>query len=133
MAKVTIAGKAVVITSALKLSDLENIKKYNDKALVLMGGEDGKDPIFGIGVVRGSTGKVGAAGVEFGEETHDDDKLATMTLMTPGDVKDVKEYVADKYGAALMNLAKLEEQLPAVIASIAADKQAVMDSITVAL
>lgn len=133
MAKVTIAGKAVVITSALKLSDLENIKKYNDKALVLMGGEDGKDPIFGIGVVRGSAGKVGAAGVEFGEETHDDDKLATMTLMTPGDVKDVKEYVADKYGAALMNLAKLEEQLPAVIASIAADKQAVMDSITVAL
>ena len=102
------------------------------KALILMGGEDGKEPIFAMGVVRGSDGKIGNIGVEFGEETRDDAKLATMTLMVPADVKDMKEYVADKYGAALMNLAKLEESLPAVVAAIAADKQAIMDNINVA-
>lgn len=132
MAKVTIAGKALVITSNLKLTDLETVKKYQPKALILMGGEDGKEPVFAIGAVRGSTGKIGTIGVEFGEETHDDQKLAIMTLMAPADVKDMKEYVADKYGAALMNLAKLEENLPAVVAAIAADKQAIMDNINVA-
>lgn len=131
MAKVTIAGKAIVITSALKLEELETVKKYRPKALVLLGGEDGKEPIFAVGVVRGSAGKIGNVGVEFGEETQTE-KLATMTLMAPADVKDMKEYVADKYGAALMNLAKLEANLPAVIGAIAAEKQSIMDNISVA-
>lgn len=131
MAKVTIAGKAIVITSALKLEELETVKKYQPKALVLLGGEDGKEPIFAVGVVRGSAGKIGNVGVEFGEETQTE-KLATMTLMAPADVKDMKEYVADKYGAALMNLAKLETNLPAVIGAIAAEKQSIMDNINVA-
>lgn len=132
MAKVTIAGKALVITSSLKLTDLETVKKYQPKALILMGGEDGKEPVFAVTAVRGSTGKIGNIGVEFGEETHDDAKLATMTLMVPGDVKDMKEYVADKYGAALMNLAKLETTLPAVVEAIAASKKSIMDNISVA-
>ena len=131
MAKVTIAGKAIIITSALKLEELETVKKYQPKALVLLGGEDGKEPIFAVGVVRGSAGKIGNVGVEFGEETQTE-KLATMTLMAPADVKDMKEYVADKYGAALMNLAKLETNLPAVIGAIAAEKQLIMDNISVA-
>ena len=132
MAKVTIAGKALVITSSLKLTDLETVKKYQPKALILMGGEDGKEAVFAVAAVRGSTGKISNIGVEFGEETHDDQKLATMTLMVPGDVKDMKEYVADKYGAALMNLAKLETALPAVVDSIAASKKSIMDNINVA-
>lgn len=132
MAKVTIAGKALVITSNLKLTDLETVKKYQSEALTLMGGEDGKEPVFAIGIVRGSAGKIGGSGVEFGEETHDDQKLATMTLMLPGDVHDMKEYVADKYGAALVNLAKLEAALPAVVESIAASKKSIMDNINVA-
>lgn len=132
MAKVTIAGRALVITSDLKLTDLETVRKYQPKALILMGGEDGKEPVFAVAAVRGSAGKIGNIGVEFGEETHDDAKLATMTLMVPGDVKDMKEYVADKYGAALMNLAKLETVLPAVVEAISAEKQSIMDSISVA-
>ena len=44
MAKIVIAGDAVVITSALKLEDIKTIAKYNPKALTLMGGEDGRSP-----------------------------------------------------------------------------------------
>ena len=130
MAKVTIAGKAIVIASAVKLADLENLKKYKPKSLILMGGDDGKESIFGVGVVPGSTGKIGRNGVEFGEKNADG--FATMTILAPADVKDMKEYVADTYGASLMNLAKLEEQLPAAVAEIAAEKQAVMENINIA-
>ena len=42
MAKITIAGDAVVVTSALKLEDIKTIEKYRRNALVLKGGEDGK-------------------------------------------------------------------------------------------
>lgn len=130
MAKVTIAGKALVVTSTLKLEELELIKKYRPKALILMGGEDGKEPIFAVTAVRGSVGSIGRMGVEFGEENAE--KLATMTLMAPADVKDMKEYVADKYGAALMNLAALEQSIPATVAAIAAEKAAIMENISIA-
>lgn len=42
MAKITIAGDAVVITSSLKLDDIKTIAKYRPKALTLMGGDDGQ-------------------------------------------------------------------------------------------
>ena len=131
MAKIIVAGEAVVITSSMKLTDLETIKKYNPKALVLMGGEDGKEPVFCIGVNRGKTGSINNFSVDFGAETRDDKKLATMTLMTSGVTGDVKEFVADKYGAALMLLNKLEATLPAALEAIAADKKAILENITV--
>ena len=131
MAKIIVAGEAVVITSSMKLTDLETIKKYNPKALVLMGGEDGREPVFCIGVNRGKTGSINQFSVDFGAETRDDKKLATMTLMTSGVTGDVKEFVADKYGAALMLLNKLEATLPAALEAIAADKKAILENITV--
>lgn len=131
MAKIIVAGEAVVITSSMKLADLETIKKYNPKALVLMGGEDGKEPVFCIGVSRGKTGSINQFSVDFGAETRDDKKLATMTLMTSGVTGDVKEFVADKYGAALMLLNKLEATLPAALEAIAAEKKAILENITV--
>lgn len=131
MAKIIVAGEAVVITSSMKLADLETIKKYNPKALVLMGGEDGKEPVFCIGVNRGKTGSINQFSVDFGAETRDDKKLATMTLVTSGVTGDVKEFVADKYGAALMLLNKLEATLPAALEAIAAEKKAILENITV--
>lgn len=132
MAKIVVAGEAIVITSALKLSDLETVKKYNPKALTLMGGEDGKEPIFCVGVNRGKAGSINQYGAEFGAETRDDKKLATMTLMASGVTGDVKDFVADKYGAALMLLNKLEATLPAALEAIAADKKAILDNVAVA-
>ena len=41
MAKITIAGDAAVVTSAMKLEDIKTIEKYRPKELVLKGGEDG--------------------------------------------------------------------------------------------
>lgn len=129
MAKITIAGDAVVVTSALKLEDIKTIKKYRPGALVLMGGEDGKEPIFVLGVTNG-TGSINQYGAAFGSETHDDQKLATMTLIcrTEGDIK---ETVADTIGAYVMTLNKLEQTLPAVLQEITAEKEQILANITV--
>lgn len=130
MAKIVIAGDAVVVTSAMKLEELKTIAKYRPAALVLKGGEDGKEPIFALGVTRGS-GTINQYGAEFGAETHDEQKLATMTLIckTEGDIK---EAVADSIGAYVATLNKLEATLPAVLQEIAAEKAQILNNITVA-
>jgi len=131
MSKIVIAGEAVVVTSAIKLEDLRKIAKYRPDALVLKGGEDGKEPIFRVGVCNG-TGKINKYGAEFGAETHDDAKLATITLVTDGLDGDIRESVAEAIGASILNLNKLEESLPAVLAEIDAEKDAILSNITVA-
>ena len=54
MSKAIIAGEAVVVTSSMKLEDLETIAKYRPEALTLKGGEDGKEPIFAISITKGA-------------------------------------------------------------------------------
>ena len=131
MAKIVIAGEAVVVTSAMKLADLRKIAKYRPEALVLKGGEDGKEPIFKIGVTNG-TGKINKYGAEFSAETHDDAKLATITLVVDGVDGDVREAVAEAIGVPVLNLNKIEETLPGVLAEIENEKATILGNITVA-
>lgn len=133
MSKITIAGDAVVVTSALKLEDIKTIKKYRPKELQLMGGEDGKELVFAIGVSNGA-GSINSVGVSFGRESNDGSKLATVTTTLPANVgaADIKEYVSDYLGAAIANMNKLEEKLPAVLEAIKTEKASLMESITVA-
>lgn len=128
MAKIVIAGQAVVVTSSMALEDIKTIKKYRPKALTLWGGEDGKEPIFALGIGKGELNAVGAS---FCEATRDEEKKATLTLTTDYTGDDVEGYVSDAYGAAIINLNKLEEKLPAVLEEIAAEKAAVRSNITV--
>lgn len=130
MAKVTIAGDAVVVTSVLKLEDLKTVAKYRPEQLTLYGGEDGKEPVFAIGITDGP-GVINAYGASFGRESHDEAKLAQITLNVDGSVEDVKAYVADKFGGAIININKLEEKLPGVIDEINAEKSVVLDSIEI--
>lgn len=131
MAKIVIAGDAVVITSSLKLEDIKTIQKYRPKELVLKGGEDGKEPIFAIGAGSGY-GNINEVGASFGGTTHDEEKLATITMVANAGTEDVKNWVADRLGGAIINLNKLEEKLPGVLAEITAQKATVMSNITVA-
>ena len=131
MAKIVIAGEAVVITSAMKLEDIRKIAKYRPDALTLKGGEDGKEPIFRIGACAGA-GKINKYGAEFGGETHDDAKLATITLVNVDLNGDIREAVVDEIGTAILSLNKLEETLPAVLDEIDEEKAAILENITIA-
>jgi len=131
MAKILVAGDAVVITSDLSLEDLKTLKKYRSKELVLKGGEDGKEKVFAIDVTNGEGG-INSFSASFAGESHDGKKLATITMALPKEYEgDVKEWVAERIGAAIIYLNKLEEQLPAVLEEIKAEKEAVLDNITV--
>ncbi len=132
MAKVTIVGNAVVITSSMKLEDLVTIKKYRPKALVLMGGENNKEELFGIDVGTSGNGGLNGVGAYFCAATHDDAKLACITTTLNGVQGDIKEYAADKFGEALIHLNTLEAKLPEVLADIATQKANIMANITVA-
>lgn len=132
MAKVTIVGNAAVITSTLKYEDIKTVAKYRPADLILKGGEDGKEPIFAIAAGEGN-GDINANGAVFGGASRDEEKLAQITeVVNANGATDVKELIADQLGGALVNLAKLEEKLPAVIAEINAEKASVLECITVA-
>ena len=132
MAKFTIAGNALVITSALKKSELETVKKYRPKALKLMGGENNKEELFCIDVGSSGSGSISAYGACYCSETYDAEKKACITIPLDGVQGDIKEYVADKYGEAVTYLTQLEATLPDVLTAIAEQKRGIMDNITVA-
>ena len=132
MAKIKIVGDAVVVTSSHKKEDLLTIAKYRPEALTLMGGEEGKTPIFCIIAKESGKPSFDAHGAVFTGETRDESKLATLTL-TADDIKgDVKDWAADKYGTAIERLTALEATFPRVLEEIAAAKAKVIESITIA-
>lgn len=130
MAKITIAGEAVVVTSALKLEDIATIKKYRPDELVLKGGEDGKEPIFAIGTTTG-TGSINSVGASFGRADGDGKAVITM-IMQDVPTENAKDWVADTIGSAIINLNALEAKLPAVLETITRERTAVMEHIVIA-
>lgn len=129
-ATIKVTGDAVVFTSAHKLEDWLLVKKYAKDKLALMGGEDNKDQIFGVDVVDGH-GCINKSGAYFSNKTKDANGCATITKLieTEGDVK---EYIADEFGAALVNLGKIEETIPTVVEEIKAQRKAIIDNIAIA-
>lgn len=127
MAKVSIKGKAAVITSTLKLEDIKTVAKYRPDGLKIKD-EDGNE-VFSI--ATGTVGAISKFGVTFDGETRNEQKLATVTLFVDEADTDVKELIADKFGSALINLGKLEASVPAVLQAIATEKAQLMESISV--
>lgn len=129
MAKISVAGNAVVVTSSLKLEDIKKVAKYRPSALILMGGEDGKEPIYAIEAVNGE-GTINRNGASFGAETRTN-KLATLTMIAPRVDGDISECIADYFGDSLDYLAALEASIPGVLAEIDESRQRVINSISV--
>ena len=133
MAKITIAGDSYVITSAKTLEAIKALEKYRPKALQLFEtADDGtKECVFRVGSTGGN-GTINEYGASFGSATHDEQKLATITMTLPRDCGDVKKWVADKIGAAKTMLDKVESQIDTALAEVKAEQDKVMESITVA-
>ncbi len=130
MAKIVIAGDAVVVKSDLKLEDIKTIEKYQPKALTLMGGEEGKEPIFALGTTTGA-GSINSVGASFGRADADGKAVVTM-VMTGVPTEKAKDWVADTLGGAIINLNALEAKLPAVLSEITTQRATVMENISVA-
>lgn len=131
MANLKVVGNAVVLTSKHSLEDLQKIKKYRPEALKLLGGEDGKSVIFMVGFDRNGLGSISPAGVEFGDKTHDDAGLATVTITFSKGFDDIVGAVSDAYGPALLKLNKLEDTFGDVLAEIGVEQDKIRESIAV--
>ena len=130
MAKITVAGKAIVLTSSLKHEDIKLIEKYRPEALTIYGSEDdGKEPVFMLRA--GEKDTINEFGISFSGETHDE-KLASLTAFFPfADGEDIRETVADMFGTALKHLEQLEDSLPTVIEEIKQERAEIMSNIDI--
>ena len=133
MAKITIAGDAVVITSTQTLENIKALEKYRPSALTLYEeNENGKRvAVFKVGSTSGN-GAAGTFGISFNGVTHDDQRLATVTLPAPAGAADIKDAVAEMYGAIVLALEKVEAQIADAVAAVAAEREAVKANITIA-
>lgn len=126
MAKIKVIDKAVVVTAGVKLADIKTIEKYRPAALTLMGGEDGKEPIFKLASGTGTINQFGASFDHANAEGY-----AVLTLVTTYEGDKVKEHVADTLGEAMTKLKQLEEKLPAILEAVNKEREAIMANISV--
>lgn len=131
MAKVKILGNAAVITSSAKLADIQMLEKYRKDALVVYGGDDGKAQIFRVATGAGD-GSLDDFSAVFCNHTNDQDGYAQITVHLSGACVDMKEGLADIFGAGLINLAKVEQAIPAAIGAVKAERDSIMAQIEIA-
>ena len=131
MANIKVLGNAAVITSAAKLADIKLLEKYRPAALTLLGGEDGKQPIFRVMTACGD-GSLDCNGAVFCNTTRDAEGYAQITVKVSGECADLQEQLADVFGAGLLNLKKIEEAIPAAVEEVKAEKEAILAQISIA-
>jgi hypothetical protein len=128
MAKTKILGTAVTITSAIKVADFKTLAKFKPAALALTEVVDGvKEEKFSVAL--GTSPSVTKYGIVF--DSANTDGYAEVTLQIPASIAadKRKEYVADTYGYALLNLNQLEGQIAEVMAETEADFIAINEGI----
>lgn len=135
MAQLKIVGDAVVLTSAAKLEDIKLLEKYNPEALRLYKtNEDGKkECVFTVKSTPNGEGGINARGAIFASAAHDGTGMATVTSKVPEGVtpENLKEKIADLVGTGVISLNKVEEQIPDALAAVKAEKEAILESISI--
>lgn len=129
MAKIIIAGDAMVIESSHTLETIATLEAHRPKALTLFD-EDGKTEIFKVGTTKGK-GNINAYGASFGSASKNEGKKAIITLDIPSDVEDAKAYAEKTIGTAIIHLNRVEEKFADALASVNAELEAVRSKITV--
>ena len=130
MAKITVVGNAIVVTSIFSLEEIKMIEKYRPDELVLKS-EDGSEPIFKIGTKTTSGGNLNKYGAEFATETHEDSRKAVITMFVTGDNTNIKDKIVEELGQAIVNLNKLEAKLPNVLEEIQAERDKILENIEI--
>ena len=127
MAKIIITGNSCTMESSLTTAQLKKLAKFRPASLQLLNADKKVEFV----VKAGEVGSVSPMGVAFDGTTHDGSGLACLTKMLPADVTDVKSWVMDNIGSAVLKLNKLEETLQAALADIDKEVTAVEGTISV--
>lgn len=105
MAKVKIAGNAAIITSTLKVEEIEKIRKYTKSGLTLKD-ETGKNDIFTI--CLGDASSLSKRGICYASQDNEGYALATLPIPEYLVGNERKTYITDNFAMELANLANLE-------------------------
>ncbi len=131
--KLTITGDAYALTSAIKVSDIALLKKYNPDALNIKE-KDTNKTVFGVSYSEGKP-NVASFGVTFGGKTRDENGYATITGTIPtgfASAEAAKDFVADTFGGVVAYLEQLEKSVPEAAKAVADKRKKLVDGITVA-
>ena len=132
MAKITIAGDSIVITSSKTLDAIKDLEKYRPKALRLYDRDEDGNKCEVFRIASGANGVINGNGAVFASVTHDEQRLASITMPIPAGTVNAVDYAAEKIGKAITLLSKVEAQFDEALAEVAAEKAAVRECITVA-
>ena len=110
MAKVTVAGNAMVITSELTIKMIKELEKYRPNALrFTCKDENGTNmEMFRIALVDGD-GSLTRHGITFDRHGQAEDTPASLTVILPAGSADKRKYVVEEYGDAIVNIGQIEK------------------------
>lgn len=128
--KATVKFNTVFITSKYSVEDIERVKKYRPKALVLL--DDDKNPVYSIGVTRG-TESWKSYGIAFARNTVTGQKVACISVQLDGDMNadQIREQIRDAFGPALMYGDKIEAQMAEALDEISKDEASMNERISI--
>lgn len=126
MAKIIIAGNAVVTKSNLTLGDITKIAKYRPNALSLV--DENKTEYFRIGV--GSSGSISKFGISFADAGAEG--KAFVTILAPTGTEDVAKFAEEEIGKAIINLDAVEAKAAEALSSINDELAEIRANISVA-
>ena len=129
-----VMGNNLMIVTTKTLKELAEIEKRRPKALLVTEEIDGEiAEVFRVTV--GARGAISNYGISFNAETNTEPKCAMLTVDVghkPSGME-MQEYVADKFGPALVYLGEIEARLDAAQEDIQAEKEMLAGLIEVAL
>lgn len=127
MAKITVSGRTATIVSNYSLEDFEKLESYRPDALLLKD-EDG-DVYFKVGL--SCQGSVSDYGIGFNDETFGSKKACVTVAPSCSCYDTAEEMVIGEIGSAILNLNKVERQIPAALDDIDAELEEIKASIEV--
>lgn len=120
--------KTVTIETGITAKVLKTIKAHAPKALVLF--DEDKRVIFSIGI--SADGCIGSAGIDFNNTT----KTGTMYVTVcdqkmPEEDDKRRAYIEERFGAMLVKLAQIEQQVSEALTTLDTSIAAVAESIII--
>lgn len=132
--KIRVLGTTLMVSTEVSLEQLKELTARKPDALKLVEENDGKKAeLFRVSV--GQTAQLNHFGATFTGVTNNEPKVAMLTIDIGSKPEDanVKDYIADKYGAAILNLQKVETQFKPALDEIASERATLAGLIDIAL
>lgn len=130
---IKVVGSNVIFTTVVSLEELGELCRRKPQAAVLTEEVDNKSrEVFRVAVGNGGLSSRGAC---FNSNTNTEPKCAMLTvdISDKPESAEVKQYIADKYGDAILKLQKVEEQFLPALEAIASEQATLASLISVEL